>query len=391
MKKNKINSLLRIAFLAIVIFSNMFSLQAKENKELLPKAISLSEEGYLKFDKSFYIKSHGICERILSSDPENIFAKYYLGYNKYRLVNIAMVNKDSKLFDLYYESTIKTLEPLMDNEKIRSDVRSLLAATYMMKLATDNSEAQTLSIKINSLLEQAKKMDPNNPRSYLIKGTMLFNTPKMFGGSIDGALKNFIKVISIFESEPESKNEITWGYLEALAWKGIALAKKGDVENARLSYEQALKIAPDFGWVKYNLLPKLDGLENKNEANIQNKSSNLKVVLTGFNSSDGFVLMKLMNSDEQYDGNEEALRSMKKEIINGEVECHFTELPYGEYAFKCYHDKNNNGKLDKNFLGMPKESYGFSNNATGSFGPPSYTDARFTVDKSEVTIEINLN
>lgn len=263
MKKKKMNSFLSFAILVIVIFTSTLSLHAKENNELLPKAISLTEEAYLKFDKLLYIKSHGICERIISSDPENIFAKYYLGYNKYRLVNMAMVNKDSKLFDLYYESVIKTLEPLMNNEKIRSDVRSLLAATYMMKLATDNSDAQALSMKINSLLEQAKIMDPNNPRSYLVKGTMLFNTPQMFGGSIDGALTNFSKVISIFESKSESKKGITWGYLEALAWKGIALAKKGDIENARIAYEKALKIAPNFGWVKFKLLPALDKLESK--------------------------------------------------------------------------------------------------------------------------------
>ena len=42
------------------------------------------------------------------------------------------------------------------------------------------------------------------------------------------------------------------------------------------------------------------------------------------------------------------------------------------------HDENSNGKLDRNFVGMPKEGVGASNDAKGSFGPPKFADARFS-------------
>lgn len=59
------------------------------------------------------------------------------------------------------------------------------------------------------------------------------------------------------------------------------------------------------------------------------------------------------------------------------VEVVFENLPPGEYAISIMHDSNANGKIDTNFMGIPKEGYGFSNNVMGSFGPPSFEKAKF--------------
>jgi uncharacterized protein (DUF2141 family) len=60
---------------------------------------------------------------------------------------------------------------------------------------------------------------------------------------------------------------------------------------------------------------------------------------------------------------------------------HVFDIPAGKYAIGVFHDVNGNNSLDTNFFGMPKEQYGFSNNATGSFGPPSFDDAAVFVTK----------
>ncbi|XWN38511.1 MAG: DUF2141 domain-containing protein [Balneola sp.] len=65
-------------------------------------------------------------------------------------------------------------------------------------------------------------------------------------------------------------------------------------------------------------------------------------------------------------------------------------LPHGEYAIAVYHDKNENGKIDTNFLGIPKEDYGFSNNARGRFGPASWEDSKFKVADNYYTTSINI-
>jgi len=56
----------------------------------------------------------------------------------------------------------------------------------------------------------------------------------------------------------------------------------------------------------------------------------------------------------------------------------FADVAPGEYAVSVFHDENSNGKLDRNFMGMPKEGVGASDDAVGHFGPPKYDDARFS-------------
>lgn len=53
----------------------------------------------------------------------------------------------------------------------------------------------------------------------------------------------------------------------------------------------------------------------------------------------------------------------------------FHGLATGSYAVAVYQDLNRNGRFDKNFLGLPTEPYGFSRDARGSLGPPSFEAA----------------
>jgi uncharacterized protein (DUF2141 family) len=67
----------------------------------------------------------------------------------------------------------------------------------------------------------------------------------------------------------------------------------------------------------------------------------------------------------------------------GEIELQNFEingmLPHGEYAISLFVDSNGNKKIDKNFFGIPKEQYGFSNNVMGRMSPPSFDQAKFMV------------
>ena len=66
--------------------------------------------------------------------------------------------------------------------------------------------------------------------------------------------------------------------------------------------------------------------------------------------------------------------------INNEVVFSTDSLPAGVYAVRVMHDVNGNGDLDSNLIGMPTEPFGFSNNARGNFGPPTFSDTKFTVN-----------
>ena len=121
------------------------------------------------------------------------------------------------------------------------------------------------------------------------------------------------------------------------------------------------------------------------------KSGKLTIVITGLENDNGEVLLALSNSRKNYEGDNESYLGFKVKIKNGNAECSISELPYGEYAIKLYHDENMDGELNSNFLGIPTEDYGFSNNASGTFGPADYDDAKFIFEQTDMTMEIPVN
>ncbi|MBS9719192.1 DUF2141 domain-containing protein [Tianweitania sp. BSSL-BM11] len=68
----------------------------------------------------------------------------------------------------------------------------------------------------------------------------------------------------------------------------------------------------------------------------------------------------------------------------------FKNLPAGTYALAVIHDENNNGKLDQNLVGIPKEGIAVSNNAVPKFSAPKFKAAGFTVGKQRVTQTVRM-
>ena len=119
-------------------------------------------------------------------------------------------------------------------------------------------------------------------------------------------------------------------------------------------------------------------------------TGNLTIVVTGFENDDGELLIAVSTSRENYESNDSAFVGVKLKIENRKAEHIFEDLPFGEYAIKLFHDENIDGELNSNFLGIPTEDYGFSNNARGTFGPADYDDAKFSFDRNKLTIEITV-
>ncbi|ARV13932.1 DUF2141 domain-containing protein [Polaribacter sp. SA4-12] len=81
------------------------------------------------------------------------------------------------------------------------------------------------------------------------------------------------------------------------------------------------------------------------------------------------------------------IQGAASKIVNGKSVVVFENVAAGEYAIICYHDKNNNDKMDFEANGMPLEDYGASNNVM-NFGPPKFEDAKFTIIDKNVSLEI---
>lgn len=117
------------------------------------------------------------------------------------------------------------------------------------------------------------------------------------------------------------------------------------------------------------------------------QSLKLTVAVSGIKNNEGTLKVGLYNSEKAF--LKTAYQSFSSEIKNNKAIITFTNLPAGEYAVSVFHDENNNQKLDKNIMGIPSEDYAASNNAKGFMGPPTYTDAKFAINKDS-KIEIKL-
>jgi len=122
----------------------------------------------------------------------------------------------------------------------------------------------------------------------------------------------------------------------------------------------------------------------------ENNTGNLIVEINGFQSSSGKAMIALYNTKNKYENDENAIHQAKLLINGTSVVWTVIDLPSGEYAIKMYYDENNNGIMDTNFLGIPKEGIGFSNNAEIGPNPPSFEKARFKIEGGVVKQTIQL-
>lgn len=86
-----------------------------------------------------------------------------------------------------------------------------------------------------------------------------------------------------------------------------------------------------------------------------------------------------------------ATRIMVMRIRDTRARCDFADIAPGTYALAVIHDENLNGKLDANWLGIPSEGYGFSNDARAALGAPSFSAASFAYDGRSLALTISLN
>ncbi|MFZ9387334.1 MAG: DUF2141 domain-containing protein [Chitinophagaceae bacterium] len=104
----------------------------------------------------------------------------------------------------------------------------------------------------------------------------------------------------------------------------------------------------------------------------------IKLSITNLRNNNGHVLVSLFKDGAGYpDDVAKAFRTAKLEILDKKATVLFSGLPSGSYAISILHDENNDQRMNKSFLGLPKEGYGFSNNVIGAFGPPGYNRASF--------------
>ena len=106
----------------------------------------------------------------------------------------------------------------------------------------------------------------------------------------------------------------------------------------------------------------------------------IEVTVKNIKQQQGSIRIGLFNNEENF--LKKAIEGKVVKANAAEVKVVFENLKAGDYAVSVIHDENDNGELDKNTFGIPKEGFAFGNNAMGMFGPPSFEKAKVSVGPS---------
>jgi uncharacterized protein (DUF2141 family) len=148
---------------------------------------------------------------------------------------------------------------------------------------------------------------------------------------------------------------------------------------------QGLIVAPNLT-LRY-LLPASSGAAQR----LLLQPTQIHVSVVGLRNNKGQVLCSLFSSAIAFpQKDDKAVAHYTAEIADRQASCEFSGIAPGTYAVSAFHDENSNGKLDTNFMGIPREGVAASNDARGRLGPPKFNDAAFQVSGDQVNLKITI-
>lgn len=117
--------------------------------------------------------------------------------------------------------------------------------------------------------------------------------------------------------------------------------------------------------------------------------NNISVTVTNINKTKGVVEISLYNQAAAFPRSKGRYKTGNATVNGNSVTYEFKNIPDGDYAIALYHDVNDNGGMDKNIFGIPKEPYGFSNNVVPKMAAPSFKQCMFNL-KGSTQLSISL-
>ena len=103
----------------------------------------------------------------------------------------------------------------------------------------------------------------------------------------------------------------------------------------------------------------------------------------------GAVEIALFNDEKSFIVKGKEYKVNSKVVTNDTLVFIFTDIPKNDYAISIYHDVNADKECNLNFIGIPKEPYGFSNNFKPKFSKPTFKDCKIELNNNKsITIKL---
>lgn len=124
----------------------------------------------------------------------------------------------------------------------------------------------------------------------------------------------------------------------------------------------------------------------------QSQTVNLTVSVNNVKSSKGIIKVCIFNRETGFPEKPNlAVKCVNASATKGIMQIKIEGITPGNYSIAVHHDENSDGKVNTNFMGIPKEATGASNGAKGKMGPPKYSDAVIAINNSKTQFTIVLD
>ncbi len=250
-----------ISALLIIILAALGTAQLKADDytDAMLKAIKKMGDASDKNDKAALLKVRGDFERILQLKKNEWMVNFYLGSVDYMLSRVATEEKNNDDLKKYTESALSLFDKC-------TDVKDDFADAYVMKMAAQGNRWQYEPAKMNDIIaksteakDKAFKLEPENPRYYLIDGYMTFYTPESFGGGVDKAQPMFEKSWEYSKTyKPKDETYPNWGNDQAAGMVAMCYIKNSKMEDAKKWIDMALEVKPESNFIKSFVMPEYE-------------------------------------------------------------------------------------------------------------------------------------
>jgi len=186
-------------------------------------------------------------EENLEEANQLLLAKGY-----YAAAGTALGNKEETLASKLLDKGHLLVNKLLKSNKNSAEANALLSVILGLKIGLSPMKGMLYGNKSSRAANKGIQLAPDNAFTNFVQGNSLFYTPSMFGGDVKESIVYLEKAISIYAQKEVLQN---WEYMNTLVLLGQAYHAQGNYTKAKTTFETALGIAPNFGWVQYVLLP----------------------------------------------------------------------------------------------------------------------------------------
>ncbi len=120
------------------------------------------------------------------------------------------------------------------------------------------------------------------------------------------------------------------------------------------------------------------------------EAARVVVTIDGVHSAKGSVFVALYSKPDEFPDGDYSDQHTKVKAATTPITVVFDHLPPGRYAVGAYHDENDNGRLDTNFIGYPAEGYALSNGIRAIISRPRFVDAAFAVAEGDTDVMLHV-